>query len=112
MDKKDLFSFKKTNSRWHKLFENGIITYKIYGDKEMLKKSFIKLKSGLNIVNATMSIIHETRSAWTGTAKTWAKDLGNLAGSTSKIFKVLLWKESATHQAEVLFSDPDQDLAK
>jgi len=43
-------------------------------------------------VNATMSIIHETRAAWAGTAKDWAKDLGNLAGSTSKIFKVLLWK--------------------
>lgn len=112
MDKNDLFSFKKTNRRWKRLFEDGLISYKIYGDKQTLKKSFIKLKSGLNIVNATMSIIHESRNAWTGTAKTWAKDLGNLAGSTSKIFKVLLWKQNASHQAQVLFSDPDQDLAK
>lgn len=99
MDKTDLFSFRKTTPRWHDLFESGLITYKIYGDKESLKKSFTKLKGGLNIVNATMSIIHETRAAWAGTAKDWAKDLGNLAGSTSKIFKILLWEEDATHQA-------------
>lgn len=61
MDKNDLFSFKKTSDRWHKLLESGAIGFKIYGDKEKMKKSFINLKNGLNIVNATMSIMHRTR---------------------------------------------------
>jgi hypothetical protein len=33
MDKKDLFSYKKTSERWLKLVKSGAISYKIYGDK-------------------------------------------------------------------------------
>jgi hypothetical protein len=57
-----------------------------------MRKSFINLKSGLNIVNATMSIMHRTRESWTGTAKDFAKDLNSLAESTGKILKCLIWK--------------------
>lgn len=51
------------------------IKYKIYGDKETVKKSFVLLKNGLNVVNATMSIMDQTRGSWTGTAK----DIASLA---------------------------------
>lgn len=92
MDKNDLFSYRKTSERWHKLLKSSAISYKIYGDKETIRKSFTNLKSGLNIVNATMSIMHKSKENWTGTAKDIAKDLNNLAESTSKILKCLIWQ--------------------
>lgn len=78
LDKKDLFSFRKTSQRWHHLLENSI-RYKIYGTKEAIGKSFVNLKNGINFVNATMSIMHKTRQGWLGTAKDFSKDLANLA---------------------------------
>lgn len=77
-DKDDLFSFKKTSDRWHILLER-YIRYKIYGDKETIRKSFVELKNGLNLVNAAMSIMHRTRGSWVGTAKDFGKDLTSLA---------------------------------
>lgn len=53
----------------------GYGRYKIYGDKESIKRSFLQLKNGLNVVNATMSIMNRARGSWTGTSK----DLASLA---------------------------------
>lgn len=55
------------------------IRFKIYGDKESIKKSFAELKGGLNFVNASMSIMHKTRKNWVGTPQDFGKDLSSLA---------------------------------
>lgn len=59
-----------------------------------------------------MSIMHKTRGSWIGTAKDFGKDLSSLAESTGKVLKCLIFKEDASHEAELLISDPDGRLAK
>jgi hypothetical protein len=61
MDKNDLFSFKKTHQKWKNLLQSGYILYKLYGDAETIRNSFLQLKSGINLVNATMSIMHQSK---------------------------------------------------
>ena len=55
-----------------------------------------------------MSIIHKTRHLSLKDSKNW----GKILNSTNKILKCLIFKEDAHHEAEVLISDPNGELAK
>ena len=57
----------------------------------------------INLLNATMSIIHQSKDHWFTEKKNW----GKLAESTAKIVKCALNKTDADHEAQVLFSDPN-----
>lgn len=59
-----------------------------------------------------MSILHETKKGWTENKNGFAKNISNLASSTGKILKCLISKQHASHQAQVLISNPDGALAK
>lgn len=50
-----------------------------------------------------MSVIHEAKKK---------KDWGNLMKSTNKILKIMTSKKDAENEAKMLFSDPNQELAK
>ena len=55
-----------------------------------------------------MSIIHKAKESWVKNSSDW----GNLMKSTNKILKCMIFKKDAMHEAEVLISDPNSELAK
>lgn len=62
----------------------------------------------LNIVNATMSIIHNAKESWYERKEGW----GSLMKSTNKILKCIVFQKDAEDEANVLISDPNEKLAK